>query len=331
MLVIGMQESLWTGGQRIWQPVVDYGTAALVATLLAAVQSRRAHRFNHLLQRPLHWFIHMWAWMPLQLLAYIILMYGLRIVLYALGGVSLQHRPWGEVMAYESTKFMLFYGLFSGIHFGVRSYRAWVDERLHAEQQANLAKRAQLLQLTQQLQPHFLFNALNTISALIHNDPNGADLVLTRLATLLRAATDAGQRPDQPLSEELTLLRAYADIMVQRFVDRVQITWDLDPTADACRVPTMGIQPLLENCFQHVVERRLAPTCIAIRVKRQAAVLQIVIEDDGDTHRLPERRGVGLANLELRLQSMFGTQAALTLQLRAGGGLRAQVSLPCVC
>jgi LytS/YehU family sensor histidine kinase len=223
----------------------------------------------------------------------------------------------------------VFYALLGGIHFGFRSYGAWVDERLTAEKQANLARQAQLAQLTQQLHPHFLFNALNTISSLIHRDPDAADMLLGRLATLLRAATDASQCPEQSLADELTLLRAYADIMVQRFADRVQISWEVDTTAQTCRVPTLGLQPLLENCFRHVVERRSAFTHIAIRTQRGASQLQIEIEDDGDLRRLPDKRGVGLGNLESRLQSLYGTQASLALRLRPGGGLIAGVSLPC--
>lgn len=329
MLVVGVQEYLRDGGHRLWQPFVDYGTAALVATLLVAVQIKRANQFDSLLNRPLQWFLHLGAWMPLGLVAYVVAMYALRIGIYALAGVRYRHDPWLEVLAYESTKFVLFSALFAGIHFGLRSYGAWVSERLRSAQQSNLARQAQLAQLTQQLQPHFLFNALNTISSLIHSDPDAADKLLTRLATLLRAATDASQRPEQSLADELTLLHAYADIMVQRFSDRVRISWEVDAGAHACRVPTLGLQPLLENCFRHVVERRNTFTHIVIRIARSAGQLQIEIEDDGDLHELPNTRGVGLGNLEERLRSLYGTQASLELRLRPGGGLIAGVNLPC--
>ena len=332
MLAVGIQESLWTGRLQFWRPLVNSGSSALAATVLIAVHMRRADWRNTLLNQPLRWFLRSWASMPLQMVAYITAMYALRLGIYALAGAKYPHGPWVEVMAYEATSFTLFYALFSGILFGVRSYRAWADERLTAEKQANLARQAQLAQLTQQLQPHFLFNALNTISSLIHRDPDAADILLTRLATLLRAAIDASQRPEQSLADELTLLRAYADIMVQRFADRVRVSWEVDATAQDCRVPTLGLQPLLENCFRHVVERRGALTHIAIRVQRSVSQLKIEIEDDGDLQSLPDpdKRGVGLGNLERRLQSLYGTQASLELQLRPGGGLIVGVSLPCV-
>jgi len=330
MLAVAVQESLWTGPLRVWPPLINIGSSAVAATVLFAIQIRRADRFDHLISNPLQWFLHAWAWMPLQLIVYVTAMYALRIGIYRLVGLRFQHGPWGEVMAYEATDFLLFYALFGGIHFGLRSYGAWSTERLHSAQQANLARQAQLAQLTQQLQPHFLFNALNTVSSLIHSDPDTADILLTRLANLLRAATDASQHPEQPLVDELALLHAYADIMVKRFADRVAISWEVDAAAQTCRVPTFGLQPLLENCFRHVVERRGTFTHIAIRVACSMGQLQIEIEDNGDLQQLPAKRGVGLGNLEDRLRSLYGTHASLELRLRPGGGLIAGVKLPCV-
>ena len=329
MLAIAIQETLWTGKLQFWRPLVNWGTSALGATVLIAVQIRRADRFKSLLNQPLKWFLRSFAAMPLLMVPYIAAVYALRFGIYALAGARYPHGPWVEVMAYDVTNFVVFYALFSGILFGLRFYGAWADARLTAEKQANLARQAQLAQLTQQLQPHFLFNALNTVSSLIHTDPDMADVLLTRLATLLRAATDASQRPEQSLADELTLLHAYADIMVQRFGDRVRLSWEVDATAHGCQIPTLGLQPLLENCFRHVVERRSALTHIAIRITHSASRLQVEIEDDGDLQQLPEKRGVGLGNLERRLQSLYGTQASLELRLRSGGGLIVEVSLPC--
>ncbi|NML47282.1 histidine kinase [Ramlibacter sp. G-1-2-2] len=329
MFLIGAQEYLWTGGKQLWNPVVEYGIAALVSTALAVVQVRRSLRCDHLLGQPARWFLRMWAWMPLQVVAFIAAIRGLRLVFYALAGLPLHPALQVESLPYEAIKFSLFYALLGGIQFGVHSYRAWATERLRAEQQARLAQQAQLAQLTQQLQPHFLFNALNTVSSLIHTDPDQADALLTHLGSLLRAATDASQKPEQSLDEEMALLRAYADIMAQRFGDRVRIAWEVDAGAGHCRVPTLGLQALLENCFRHVVEKRRAPTHIVVRAAHHAGMLRVEIEDDGDLQVLPARRGVGLGNLERRLASLHGAGARLTLRLRPGGGLLAGVELPC--
>ncbi len=329
MLLLGVQESLWSGSQHLWQPVVDYATAAIPATLLVILQARRGRRYDHLLQQPMSWFLHMWRWMPAQALAYFTLMYGLRLGIYALLGQPLRHAPWGELLAYEGVKFLLFFGLFSGVHFGLRSYRAWVEERLRSAQQANLARRTQLMQLTQQLQPHFLFNTLNTISSLIHTDPDAADHTLTRLATLLRTTTDVSQRPEQTLGEEIELLRAYTDIMTQRFSDRVEIDWNIDPAASTCLVPTLCLQPLVENCFRHVVEQRSAMTRICITAVRNGPTLLMTVEDDGPATALPQRYGVGLGNLQSRLSARDEPGARLELALRRPAGLCVMVSLPC--
>ncbi|MCX4160898.1 MULTISPECIES: sensor histidine kinase [Paraburkholderia] len=330
IFAVDIQQSMWSGELQFWRTLVNTSTSALGATVLIAVQMGRRNRRRSLLGQPLKWFLRAWAWMPLQLVVYVTGIYALRLGIYALAGSRYRHGPWGEVFAYDATAFVEFYVLFSGIIFGIQSYGAWAAERVRSAQQANLARQAQLAQLTQQLQPHFLFNALNTISSLIHSNPDSADRLLTQLATLLRAATDASQRPEQSLADELTLLHAYADIMTQRFSDRVRITWDVDAATSTCLVPTLGLQPLLENCFRHVVERRSAPTHIAIRARHDDTdKLQIEIEDDGETLGLPDTRGVGLGNLEGRLQSLYGTQASLALQLRPGGGLIVRVTLPC--
>jgi hypothetical protein len=331
LFLLGTQEYFWSGGRRLLQPLIDYGTAAIVGTALAAWQIWRADRLEHLLNRPLQWFMQLWAWLPLHAVGFVATMYLLRRGIYAVAGIPFRHGPWVGVLAYEVGKFVLFYALLGGVHFGVRANRAWAAARLQAEQQARLAKEAQLAQLTQQLQPHFLFNALNTVSSLIHSDPDLADTLLTRLATLLRAATDASRRPEQPLADELTLLEAYAEIMTQRFADRVQVQWAIAAEARGCMVPTLGLQPLLENCFVHVVERRRAMTHIVVRAACAQGRLAIEIENDGDVLAAAPVHGVGLNNLEQRLQSLHGAEARLDCRPRPGGGLSVRVELPCAC
>ena len=118
--------------------------------------------------------------------------------------------------------------------------------------------------------------------------------------------------------------------LTQRFGDRVRIDWEVDDGAGRCMVPTLGLQPLLENCFRHVVERRREPTHVVVRAGQYSDKLRIEIEDDGDLQAIPATRGVGLGNLERRLQSLHGSEASLTFQVRSGGGLIARVELPCV-
>jgi LytS/YehU family sensor histidine kinase len=236
------------------------------------------------------------------------------------------------LLRYELPKFAIFYALFSAVQFGARSYKAWLAERLRAERMASLTQQARLAQLTQQLQPHFLFNALNTISALIHPEPDRADALLGRLAALLRAATDAAQKPEQSLADELTLVHGYADIMLERFGDRARIDWSIDEAALGCRVPTLALQVLLENAFKHVVERRRAPTAISVQARLDAGRLELVVSHDGQLAAEPPVFGVGLGNLQQRLAHLHGDAAGVRLRRRdESSGVQAELWLPCAC
>lgn len=331
MIAVGVQDELRRGVLPWWRPVLYEGSAALVATAIAWWQWRLVRRLDPLLAQPGRWFARLLGWAPLLALGFIASVYGLRHAVHAAVGVPYRHDPWAQVIAYESLKFCLFYLLFCAVHFGLRSYLAWQGERFNAEHLARLAQQAQLTQLTQQLQPHFLFNALNTISALIPTEPDRADALLTQLAALLRAATDAGKHAEQPLADELALLRSYAALMTQRFGDRAEVVWDIAPDALACRVPTLGLQPLLENSFRHAVEVRRAPTHIVVRAACSGAVLRVEVQDDGPGVAAQAGFGVGLGNLEQRLRALHGAAARVALQTLPAGGALTVLELPCGC
>ena len=332
MVLVAVQDDLRNGGHDPWRPLVSEGSSMLVSTAVVVLQLRLARRLDVLLDRPSRWFARVLGWLPPLAIGFVAATYGLRHAAYALAGSRYRHDPWSEVIVYESLRFAIFYTLFSAVHFGLRSYLAWSGERLRAQRHEALSRQAQLAQLTQQLQPHFLFNALNTVSALIHTDPQLADTLLMRLATLLRAATDAARKPEQSLADELTLLRAYAEIMVERFSDRVSLDWQIDAGALACTVPTLALQPLLENCFRHAVEPRRAPTHIVVHARCDGAMLKIAIDDDGGVLAEPPRFGVGLSNLKLRLEALHGAAARLHLQSRdPGPGVSVSLELPCGC
>ena len=126
MFLLGAQEHFWTGGRRLLPPLIDYGTAALVATLLAAWKIGRDAPLDRWLDRPWQWFLRWSAWLPLELPGYLAAIYLMRTALWALVGQPLRHGRWDEVVRYEAGKFLLFYALFAGIHFGLKSYYAWL-------------------------------------------------------------------------------------------------------------------------------------------------------------------------------------------------------------
>ncbi len=185
--------------------------------------------------------------------------------------------------------------------------------------------------LAQQLQPHFLFNALNTVSALMHSDVERADATLARLAEVLRAALELGERPATALADELRLARGYADIMGERFADRVAVSWQVEARALACQVPVMSLQPLLENIFKHTVERRRGRTAIAVSAAVEGQHLLLRLDDDAGLLAPGPRPGIALDNLRQRLRALHGDQASLTLTQLSPAGVRTELRLPCGC
>jgi hypothetical protein len=329
MMTISVQDYVRPGQADIWKPLLWEGTSFLVATVILGVHWPFLHRRDRLLGQPLRWFAVNLAWLPVAAVGFVIAVYGLRHGVYAALGQTYRHPPWPNVFFYESLKFGLFYLLFVAILFGVRSHVAMSAAHVRAERARTLGQQAQLLQLTQQLEPHFLFNALNTIAATVHTDPELADTLLTRLAALLRAATDLTRQPEIELGEELRLLDAYVSIMRARFADRVNVRFDVAPAAQACRVPALLLQPLIENAFRHAVEPRTALTTIDVRAHVTVAKLNLSVADDGGVLATAPVFGVGLSNLRQRLALRYGDRARLDLQPRPGGGVIAAVELPC--
>jgi len=317
--------------QHFWKPVLWETTSAITATILLIAARRFTQRYDYLLATPLRWFAKQARGLLLFWIAFVPLAFGMRHAVYALVGEVYHHEPWPETFLYEDVKITVFFGLFTAVLFGVLSYQAMLNERVAAERAQASLQQARLLQLTQQMQPHFLFNALNTISSVMHSDVERADALLIQLSDLLRATLDTGAQHQVPLELELRLLRGYAALMAERFADRVQIAWQVDESLLTCPVPVMSMQPLLENIFKHTVERRRGLTRVAISVAREGQQLVLRLADDSGT-LAPEPReasGIGLRNLRQRLAALHGAAGTLTLTQLAPAGVQAEIRLPC--
>ncbi len=322
MLVIAVQEHAADPVTEWWRPLLWEGSSCLVASAMLVLMWRRSSATDAWLAQPLQWFRRQLAWLALLAPVFVAAIYLVRHGIYGLIGQTYAHAPWAEVIAYEFTKFALFYTLFVAVVFGLRTHAALAEQRLHT-------REAQLAQLTQQLEPHFLFNALNTIAATIHTEPEKADALLTKLAALLRAASDLTRRPDCTLDEELKLLEGYAAIMCERFGDRVALHWQVDDTARGCRVPTLVVQPLLENAFRHGVERSSDRTDLWVSARCTHGRLRVeVAQSRGDLASVATP-GVGLGTLRERLRAHHGDGAAVGLQRREPAGVSAWFELPC--
>lgn len=329
MVSVAVQDYVRDGGTAIWQPLVWETSSMLTATVLLLLQHRATVRFNHLLATPWRWFAIQAMWLPVYWIIFVPMAFGLRHAVYAAAGAEYQHEPWLDTFVYESLRITVFVGMFILIRFGILSYLELLEEKLRAEKSRTLMRQAQLQRLTQQMQPHFLFNALNTISSLMRSDIDRADATLIQLAEVLRATLDAGEQPETTLSAELRLVRAYSRVMEERFAGRVTVDWDIAEDALACNVPVMSVQPLLENVFKHTVERRRQHTSIVVRAACQQGRLLVSVTDDGGALSADLDTGTGLRNLRQRLAVLYGEIGMLTLEQLVPAGVRAEMRLPC--
>jgi LytS/YehU family sensor histidine kinase len=211
-----------------------------------------------------------------------------------------------------------------------RYFRLCQSRQVQAsELEARLAKtHLQLLRM--QLQPHFLFNTLNTVAELVHTDPDTADQMITRLGRLLRLSLDHAGHQVVPLRQEIDFLRMYVEIEQVRFQDRLEIVWDLAPDTLDAAVPTLLWHPVLENAIRHGVTPLAGRGRVVIASHRESDVLVLEIRDNG--RGLPPggvpREGVGLRNIRERVDQLYGRRARFTLDPAIGGGIVATLRLP---
>ena len=209
-----------------------------------------------------------------------------------------------------------------------RRYRA--REAHAARLEAQLAS-AQLDALRRQLDPHFLFNTLNLISSLADTDPRGVRRMIARLSELLRFSLEGAGAAEVPLRRELALLERYLDIVRMRFAGRLEVeTRTCDEALDAM-VPSLILQPLVENAVKHGVEKLRGPARVAIEALCEGEVLVLRVRDNGPAwDRAPDENagGVGVRNTVARLRQLYGGAARFTLAEAEGGGTVAEVRLP---
>jgi hypothetical protein len=326
MLLVSIEDHRGDRGVRWWEPVVWEGSSALFATAWLMLQRHFNERWTALIGEPWRWFGRHLAWLPVIIITFVPVVFAMRHGVYALTDETYEHRPLLQLYLYESIKLTLFTGLWLGIIFGFESFASWRHERERLLSVQKHLAETQLAQLRAQLQPHFLFNTLNTISSLMQVDVERADRLLTRLADLLRASLQAGAGQLTSVREEMALLRLYADILQERFAGRVSIDWHVaDEVLDAA-IPVMLLQPLLENAFRHGVERSLAPVAVEISARRSGDALEVVVRNDGELRETPGD-GIGLRNCRERLAVLYGEAASLTLAAD-GSAVVARVSLP---
>ena len=235
------------------------------------------------------------------------------------------------------------YGDFSAVVFmaivvsqlAMRWYASWQQERLQAARAAEALAEARLRALQVQLQPHFLFNTLNSIVSLIGRDPPQAQALVVRVADLLRSTLKLGDAQEIPLRQELELTRQYLDIERIRFADRLSIVWPTTPLPDAL-VPAFAVQVLVENAVRHGIARNTAAGVVTLHVGSTDRSLTIIVHDTGAStdagtvshERVSDGSGTSLRTLRERLSHLYGERGSLTLRAAPVGGTNAELTLP---
>jgi len=233
--------------------------------------------------------------------------------------------------------FILFWGVLAAgfardyfLRFRAREREAAQLQAETAQLQMQLAE-AKLSALNAQLNPHFLFNTLNAVSSLVERDPRGVRRMIARLSELLRYTLDGGNDNEVVLGQEIAFLERYLEIMQIRFQGQLEIDIQVADDARDALVPSLILQPLVENAVKHGVEKISSPGKIRIAARREVDRLVLTVSDNGPgpakIARLDDA-GVGLANIRQRLLQLYGMDAVLTLAESPNGGTTAQITMP---
>ncbi len=204
------------------------------------------------------------------------------------------------------------------------------SQRRQAELEARLTG-ARLEALRMQLQPHFLFNTLHTISSMIHTDPNGADLMVVRLSEFLRMSLENSASQEAPLEEELEFIERYLEIERIRFHDRLKVLYDIPSDTLDATVPRLILQPLVENAIKHGVSKVSGPGSVRITARAGEGKLTLAVRDNGpgfENGSPSQCNRIGLRNTRERLERLYGREQQLVLRNLDKGGVEATVTIP---
>lgn len=249
---------------------------------------------------------------------------------------------------------VIVFGAWSFCYHALKYYRAWLFQRQFITETQNELLKAQasareeslrrleaekhfretqLRMLKYQLSPHFLLNALNSVSYLVHRDDKATALdMLARIGDFLRISLEHHDELLHTLDEELAALQLYLGIERVRFGDRLQTDLQIDDGARAVLVPSLLLQPLVENCIKHALGRQAKPTLVIIKAHLVADRLELSVQDDGPGRTAPDDKdsesGIGLLNVRQRLISAYGNRSSLELQPAIPQGLKVSMSIP---
>jgi len=284
-----------------------------------------------------------WRVLPIHLLACVFIcaahfaVFTYAGILFSPFGPAENPRPfWEMFLGRAMSQFhldLMIYAATLGVSYAVSYYFRYREREFRASQLESQLAHAQLQTLKMQLQPHFLFNTLNGIAALVRDNRNKAAVnMLAGLSDLLRYTLENAGKQEVPLKEELEFLELYLDIQQMRFSDRLQVDMRIEPETLDALVPNFILQPLVENAIRHGTSRRAASGTVGVSARRDNGSLRIQIFDDGPGLKRDDGavavEGVGLSNTRARLIQLYGERQKFTLSERAGGGVEAVLVIP---
>jgi len=233
-----------------------------------------------------------------------------------------------EMLFMLSTNLVI-YAVLLSIHYLISTRR---EQRLREEQMAERLARSELQNLRMQLQPHFLFNTLHAIGVLMMRDAQTARRMLVRLSELLRLTLDHQAAQEVTLRQELEFLAAYLEIERTRFQDKLTVQMEIEAATLEAAVPSLLLQPLVENAIRHGVARRAEAGLVVIRATQQNGCLQLEVRDNGPGMRTEIQPGIGpgigLATTQARLEQLYRAAQQFEIADAAEGGLRVTVRIP---
>ena len=225
---------------------------------------------------------------------------------------------------------LLVYGVILSVSHALDYYRKYHERTVQTLELEKHLTEARLQALLHQLKPHFLFNTLNGIASLMHTDVDAADRMLVRLSELLRITMSHTGAPETTLREEVAFLERYLDIEKIRFRNRLDVVIDIAADAIDAQVPSLILQPMVENAMRHGVEPHAKMGIIELRAARDGANLVLTVADNGAG--IPEggfkREGIGVANTRSRLAELYGPRQKFELVNRPEGGMCVRITIP---
>lgn len=273
--------------------------------------------------------------------AYLLIGWALHVSVYRqLADLS---KVYGHDFLFNLPNGFMCYALALLVGYAVTYYNRYQDEevktsRLETEvaQTQLQMEQAQLQALRMQLHPHFLSNALQCISGLLREDVEAAEEMLARLGHFLRLTLEHSDESEVTLRKELEYVGCYLEIQQARFRDRLKVERDIEPETLAALVPSLILQPIVENAIKHGIASRVRGGSVRIRAGRRGGRLRLEVEDDGPgirgdaDARAGDEQGLGLRNTRARLGHLYGDSQRLRLSGAPGGGLRVTLEIPCV-